>query len=56
MGLSASPRREKMGNTIKRDLALLVKLQEIQKFIGRFSNNKSKTVSWHLQALKSAME
>jgi hypothetical protein len=40
----------------QRDLALLAKLQGIQKFVGRFSNNKSKTVPWYLQALKSAMQ
>jgi hypothetical protein len=38
------------------DLALLKKLQKIQKFVGRFSNNKSKTIPWRLQALKSATE
>jgi hypothetical protein len=44
------------GKYNQRDLALLAKLQEIQKFVGRFSNNKSKIVPWRLQALKSAME
>jgi hypothetical protein len=39
-----------------KDLALLEKLQGIQKFTARFSNNKSKIVPWRLQALKSAME
>jgi hypothetical protein len=44
------------GEYNQRDLALLQKLQGIQKFAARFSNNKSKTVPWRLQALKSAME
>ena len=40
----------------QRDLVLLAKLLEIQKFAIRFSNNKSKTIPWHLEALKSAMQ
>jgi hypothetical protein len=44
------------GEYNQRDLVLLAKLQKIQKFVGRFSNNKSKTVPWRLQALKSAMQ
>jgi hypothetical protein len=44
------------GEYNQRDLALLEKLQGIQKFATRFSNNKSKTIPWRLQALKSAME
>jgi hypothetical protein len=44
------------GEYNRRDLALLKKLQKIQKFVGRFSNNKSKIVPWHLQALKSAIQ
>ena len=39
-----------------RNLTLLAKLQAIQRFTARFSNNKSKTVPWHLHALKSAMQ
>jgi hypothetical protein len=49
-------KKEEDGEYNKRDLALLKKLQKIQKFVGRFSNNKSKTVPWHLQALKLAMQ
>jgi predicted HNH restriction endonuclease len=44
------------GEYNRRDLALSKKLQKIQKFMGRFSNNKSKTVPWRLQALKAAMQ
>jgi hypothetical protein len=44
------------GEYNQRDLVLLKKSQKIQKFVGRFSNNKSKTIPWHLQALKSTME
>jgi hypothetical protein len=44
------------GEYNQRDLALLAKLQKIQKFMQRFSNNKSKIVPWRLQALKSAMQ
>jgi hypothetical protein len=39
-----------------RDSALLKKLKKIQKFMERFSNNKSKTVPWCLQTLKAAMQ
>jgi hypothetical protein len=39
-----------------RDSALFKKLQKIQKLVGRFSNNKSKTIPWRLQALKAAMQ
>ena len=44
------------GKYNRRDLALLKKLQKIQKFMGRFFNNKSKIVPWRLQALKSAIQ
>jgi hypothetical protein len=44
------------GEYNQRDLALLTKLQKIQKFVRIISNNKSKTIPWHLQALKSAMQ
>jgi hypothetical protein len=36
------------GEYNQRDLAFLAKLQEIQKFVGRFSINKSKTIPWRL--------
>jgi phosphorylcholine metabolism protein LicD len=39
-----------------RELELLKKLKKIQKFVARFSNNKSKTMPWHIQALKAAMQ
>lgn len=44
------------GTYSQRDLVLYRKLQRIQTFVARFSNNKSKTVPWRLQALKAAME
>jgi hypothetical protein len=44
------------GEYNQRNLALPKKLQKIQKLVGRFSNNKSKTVPWYLQVLKSAMQ
>jgi hypothetical protein len=31
-------------------------LKKIQKFVARFSNNKSKTVPWSMRALKAAMQ
>ena len=44
------------GEYNQRDLAFFEKLQGIQKFVARFSNNKSKIVLWHLQAVKSVMK
>jgi hypothetical protein len=44
------------GEYDSRDLELLKKLKKIQKFVARFSNKKSKTVPWHMQALKAAMQ
>jgi hypothetical protein len=39
-----------------RDLALHRKLKKVQDFVARFSNNKTKIVQWHMQALKAAMQ
>ena len=39
-----------------KDLEFHKKLKKIQKFVARFSNNKSKTVPWCMQALKAAMQ
>jgi hypothetical protein len=38
-----------------RDLKFSKKLQNVQGFVARFSNNKTKLVPWHMQALKAAM-
>jgi hypothetical protein len=49
-------KKEEDGECNRRDLALLKKLQKIQKFVERFSNNKSKIVPWRMQALKKGMQ
>jgi hypothetical protein len=49
-------RKEEDGEYDARDLELFKKLKKIQNFIARFSNNKSKTMPWHMQALKAAMQ
>jgi hypothetical protein len=48
-------KKAKDGEWNTRDLEFHKKLQKIQDFVMRFSNNKTKPVLWHTQTLKATM-